>query len=80
VALALWDAWLDPGDADASGLLERIETPPAELFRIHAVSTAVNNSRSSGSQLMDEVEPMTEQSLTALADQAVTDDAQETLL
>jgi hypothetical protein len=29
---------------------------------------------------MDEVESMTEQSLTALADQAVTDDAQETLL
>lgn len=80
VAPALWDAWLDPADADASGLLERIETPPTELFQIHAVSTAVNNSRSSGSQLMDEVEPMTEQSLTALADQAVTAAAQERLL
>ncbi|MDC1389088.1 SOS response-associated peptidase, partial [Acidimicrobiales bacterium] len=73
------DAWLDPADADASGLLERIETPPTELFQIHAVSTAVNNSRSSGSQLMDEVESMTEQSLTALADQAVTAAAQERL-
>lgn len=77
VAPAMWDSWLDPANLDPSALLTKIETPPAELFQIHAVSTAVNNSRSSGAHLMDPVEPMTEASLAALADQTAT---QESLL
>jgi putative SOS response-associated peptidase YedK len=69
VAPAMWDAWLNPGDHDAQTLLDSLQAPPSELFAIHAVSTAVNNSRSSGVQLMDEVEPMTAESLAAEAEQ-----------
>ena len=65
VAPSQWDAWLNPADPDIGALLDSIERPPAELFSIHAVSTAVNNSRSSGPQLLDEVEPMTAASLAA---------------
>lgn len=61
-----WQAWLDV-DNDAQSVLDSLPTPPASLFSIHAVSTAVNNSRSSGAQLMDQVEPMTEASLAAAA-------------
>jgi len=67
IAPNLWDAWLNPNDHDVQALLDSIERPPAELFSIHAVSTAVNNSRSSGAQLMDQVEPMTAESLAAEA-------------
>jgi len=73
-----WDAWLDPNDQDVQALLDVIERPPSELFSIYAVSTAVNNSRSSGSQLLDEVEPMTVESLAAEAAGVSTD--QGTLL
>ena len=62
-----WDAWLNPADEDVEALLASIPAAPNELFSIHAVSTAVNNSRSSGAALMDEVEPMTEESLAAEA-------------
>ena len=81
VAPSQWDAWLNPDDLDAAALLATIEPPPAELFAIHAVSTAVNNSRSSGAQLMDQVEPMTEASLAAEAAAAAEpEDGQESLL
>jgi len=65
-----WGEWLDPTMQDAELLLSGLETPPDDLFAIHAVSTAVNNSRSSGAQLMDEVTPMTEESLAAEAEAA----------
>lgn len=68
VAPSMWDAWLDPAGLDAVALLESIEPPPAELFAIHAVSTAVNNARSSGAELLQPVEPMTEESLAAEAE------------
>jgi putative SOS response-associated peptidase YedK len=68
VAPALWEAWLDPNDPDAQTLLDSMQPPPPELFAIHAVSSAVNNSRSSGMQLMDEVEPMTSESIAAEAE------------
>ena len=74
----MWESWLDPADPDAGALLASIEAPPSELFAIHAVSTAVNNARSSGAQLMEQVEPMTEASLAAARESAV--DGQETLL
>ena len=63
----MWDAWLDPTDTDAAALLAAITAPPAELFDIYAVSTAVNNSRSSGVQLLEPVAPMTTESLAAEA-------------
>lgn len=62
-----WDDWLDSSNEDAATLLAAIEPPPDELLSIFAVSTAVNNSRSSGAALMDRVEPMTEASLAAEA-------------
>lgn len=80
VAPAMWDAWLNPQDLDPAALLDAIESPPAELFSIHAVSTAVNNSRSSGAQLMDQVEPMTTESLAAEAAAAAADEQAGRLL
>ena len=80
VAPAVWDAWLDPNDPDAQTLLDSMQPPPPELFAIHAVSTAVNNSRSSGVQLMDEVEPMTSESIAAEAEQDAAADAAGRLL
>ena len=79
---SMWDAWLDTSNEDAAALLSALEPPPAELFAIHAVSTAVNNSRSSGPALLDEVEPMTEAGLAAEAARAKADASarQETLL
>ena len=80
IAPAMWDAWLNPADPDAAALLASIESPPVELFDIYAVSTAVNNSRSSGAQLMDPVEPMTVESLAAeAAAKAAADDAERLL-
>lgn len=76
IAPSMWDAWLNPHDLDPQALLAVIEPPPAELFAIHAVSTAVNNSRSSGAHLMEPTEPMTTESLAAEAEaQAAADEA-----
>jgi len=78
---SMWDAWLNVEDHDATALLAAIEPPPSELFAIHAVSTAVNNSRSTGALLMDEVEPMTEASLASEAHaMAMADSDQRSLL
>ena len=55
-----WDDWLDRSNEDAVELIASIPPVPNELIRIHPVSTAVNNSRSRGAQLLDETEPMTE--------------------
>jgi putative SOS response-associated peptidase YedK len=55
-----WDAWLDRTNEDPDELLESIPPVPDELLTIYPVSTAVNNSRSRGAQLLDEAEPMTE--------------------
>lgn len=67
-----WDAWLDPDISDPQPLLDGLEIPPPGLLSIHAVSTAVNNVRSSGPDLMREVEPLTPERLTQkrLADEA----------
>ena len=75
-----WDAWLDPTNDQPQALIDSLDPSPPELLVIHAVSTAVNNSRSSGAQLMDEVEPMTEASLAAEAAAAAEGAAQEKLL
>ncbi len=55
VAPHLWDAWIDRDDGDGESLLSLLEPIPDALISIHAVSTAVNNSRSSGAELMNPV-------------------------
>jgi len=80
LAPAMWDGWLDPDDHDPAPLLEAISSPPSDLLGIHAVSTAVNNARSTGAELMDEVEPMTQESLAAEAAAGKADGGQATLL
>lgn len=77
---SLWESWLDPSNEEAETLLASIEPAPSELFAIHPVSTAVNNSRSTGLELMDEVEPMTEASLAAAAAEAAGPSGQGELL
>ena len=55
-----WEAWLDPDCDDPSGLLA---PPPGELVELVAglelrpVSTAVNNVRHHGPELVDRIEP-----------------------
>ena len=75
-----WQAWLDATNENGADLLQSIEPAPSELLAIHAVSTAVNSSRSSGAQLMDPAEPMTEESLAAEAAAAAAETSQDTLL
>ena len=67
VAPNLWEQWLDPTDQEPEPLLQKLQPPPSTLFAIHAVSTAVNNSRSTGAELMTEVEPITTDMLAAQA-------------
>lgn len=56
VAPALWDDWLDRDNEDAESLLAALPPAPSELFTIYPVSTAVNNSRSSGAELAEPIE------------------------
>ncbi|MEM7094736.1 MAG: SOS response-associated peptidase [Actinomycetota bacterium] len=55
-----WDDWIDRGNEDITELLASIETVPSELLEIYPVSTAVNNSRSRGAELMNLAEPLGE--------------------
>jgi len=57
-----WDIWLDPSNEGGADLLAGLPPAPDKLLHIYAVSTAVNNSRSSGAQLMDPVDPIAVQS------------------
>lgn len=56
-----WEVWLDPDHDDGADVLAKLPPAPSELLRIYAVSTAVNNSRSSGAALMDPVDPIAAQ-------------------
>lgn len=56
-----WEHWLDPATFEGAEILADLPPAPDELLEIYAVSTAVNNSRSSGAQLMDPAEPVLEQ-------------------
>ncbi|WP_371476961.1 SOS response-associated peptidase [Kitasatospora sp. NBC_00315] len=47
-----FDAWLDPEHTDTDELRHLLHTPAGELT-VRAVSTAVNNVRNDGSQLLD---------------------------
>lgn len=52
-----WALWLDPSQVEGADILADLPPAPDELLNVFAVSTAVNNSRSSGAQLMDPCEP-----------------------
>ncbi|MCY4456731.1 MAG: SOS response-associated peptidase [Acidimicrobiaceae bacterium] len=52
LASETWDYWLDPQVADAAALKELLVPAPADLLRMHPVSTKVNNARNNGPDLI----------------------------
>jgi putative SOS response-associated peptidase YedK len=48
-----WDAWLDPANGDLGTLGELLVPAPSELITYHPVSTAVNNVRTDGPELIE---------------------------
>jgi putative SOS response-associated peptidase YedK len=50
---AEFDAWLDPGNQDAASLRALVRPCPDERVAVHAVGTAVSNSRSEGPGLIE---------------------------
>lgn len=52
-----WDQWLDRSEERIAMLDVLLVPAPASLLAIHAVSTEVNNARTTGSHLIDPVEP-----------------------
>jgi putative SOS response-associated peptidase YedK len=52
-----WDAWLDPTNDDLELLGSFLVPAPARLIALHPVSTAVNNARSKGAELIEPIEP-----------------------
>lgn len=61
-----WDLWLDADYEDGAHALAELPPAPSELLHIYAVSTAVNNSRSSGPALMDPVDPVASSAAVAV--------------
>ena len=53
-----WDAWLDPANHDVASLQGLLVPAPAELFELVAVSTAVNDVRNDGPELIEPAEPV----------------------
>jgi putative SOS response-associated peptidase YedK len=53
-----WDAWLDPSNQDIGSLQELLVPASDDILTMHAVSTAVNNVRNKGSELIEPVEPV----------------------
>lgn len=56
-----WDAWLDRDNNDVDALREFLVPAPAELIRLHPVSTDVNNVRNNGPSLIEEAAPVTDE-------------------
>ena len=56
-----WDAWLDRDNNDVDALREFLVPAPAELIRLHPVSTDVNNVRNNGPSLIEEADPVTDE-------------------
>ena len=52
-----WAAWLDPTNNDMADLQHLLVPAPNDVLTMHAVSTAVNNVRNKGAELMDPVAP-----------------------
>ncbi len=55
LAPSAWDVWLDREVRDSDQLQQYLVPAPSELMEFHAVSTEVNNPRSSGAHLKDPV-------------------------
>jgi putative SOS response-associated peptidase YedK len=51
-----WDTWLDPANDDLDTLGKLLVPAPADLLAVHPVSTAVNNVRVKGPELIEPVE------------------------
>jgi putative SOS response-associated peptidase YedK len=51
-----WDEWLDPANDDLDTLGKLLVPAPASIIAMHPVSTAVNNVRQTGPELMEPVE------------------------
>jgi putative SOS response-associated peptidase YedK len=51
-----WEEWLDPDNDDVETLGKLLVPAPAELVTFHPVSTAVNNVRQKGHELIEPVE------------------------
>ena len=52
-----WHEWLDSSNNDIQALLKLLVPAPNELLTMHPVSTAVNNVRNKGPELLEPVEP-----------------------
>jgi putative SOS response-associated peptidase YedK len=51
-----WEDWLDPGFDDIEYLRSLLEPPPDDVLGIYPISTAVNNVRNQGPELLDPIE------------------------
>ena len=56
-----WDAWLDRENSDLNALRGFLVPAPAELIRLHPVSTNVNNVGNNGPSLIEEAGPVTDE-------------------
>jgi len=52
-----WAEWLDPTNDDIESLGKLLVPAPARLLEVRPVSTAVNNVRSTGAELVDPIDP-----------------------
>jgi putative SOS response-associated peptidase YedK len=64
-----WSAWLDPANQDVEALRRLLVPAPEDLLTMHPVSTAVNNVRNRGAELLDEVQPGDTEEVAAAAAQ-----------
>ena len=56
-----WDTWLDRDNHDIEALQELFVPAPAALVQLRMVSTDVNNVRNNNPSLIDEAEPITDE-------------------
>lgn len=54
---SMWDAWLDPTNSDIELLRSMLVPAPDDVLTMHPVSTAVNNVRNRGAELIAEIDP-----------------------
>ena len=55
-----WDEWLDRDNQDTEAVGRLLVPAPAQLIRLHPVSTEVNNVRNNGPELIEQAEPITD--------------------
>jgi putative SOS response-associated peptidase YedK len=58
-----WASWLDPTNADLATLGKLLVPAPSELITVRPVSTAVNNVRTNGPELIEPAEPVAQDEL-----------------